>query len=330
MKHRSFGKIAWPVSEIGYGSWSIGGMWGPLDDARAKESLYKAVELGVNFIDTAAVYGDGHSEQLIGKVLEEKRKRKEIYVATKVYPKNHHWPAREADPVSEVFPRSWVRELTEQSLQNLRSDYVDLQQLHVWTPRWLEETEWLDELCKLKEEGKVRALGVSVNDHDADSAMTIVKSGLIDSIQIIYNIFEQRPAERLFPLCREKGVAVIVRVPFDEGGLTGTLTPETTFHKKDWRRFYFKPEHLKQICERVERLKKLLNGEAKTISELALRFCLAHPAVSTMIPGMRRPEHVTANCTVSDGKKLSPQMLTALQREAWPRNFYPNWDEEGV
>ncbi len=330
MNHRPFGKTNRSISEIGYGSWAIGGMWGPLDDAQAKQSLHQAIECGVNFIDTAAVYGDGHSEQLIGKVVQERRKREQIFIATKVMPKNYQWPAREKDPANEVFPRAWIREMTERSLKNLRSDYVDLQQLHVWTPRWLQETEWLEELRQLKEEGKVRAFGVSVNDHDADSAMSLVASGLIDSIQIIYNIFEQRPAERLFPLCQEKQVAVIVRVPFDEGGLTGVLTPTMTFHKKDWRRFYFKPAHLRETCERVEIVKKILEGESMTLPEVALRFCLAHPAVSTVIPGMRTPAHVTSNCAVSDGRSLSEGLLKSLQAQAWPRNFYPNWDKEGL
>lgn len=321
MQHREFGRTGRPVSEIGFGTWAMGGMWGPRDDKSAKESLHLALDLGVDFFDTAYVYGDGHSEQLIGKVISERKVREKVFIATKVPPKDYHWPARVGSEVNPVFPGRWIREITEKSLKNLGVDCVDLQQLHVWASCWFQQGDWLEEFQKLRKEGKVRWFGISINDHEPNTALELVRSGLIDSVQVIYNLFDQTPAEKLLPLCREHRVAVIVRVPLDEGGLTGTLTPKTTFHKEDWRRSYFKGDRLRETCERVERLKPLLDGEVKTISELALKFTLSHPAVSTVIPGMRRPAHVHSNCAVSDGKTLSEATLSRLSHHAWPRSF---------
>lgn len=328
MKYRSFGRAGNQVSEIGFGTWAMGGMWGPCDDKLAVESLNLSLDLGINFFDTAYVYGDGHSETLIGNVVRKRKIRDKIYIATKIPPKDYHWPAKSGSDVAQIFPASWIREMTEKSLKNLQTETVDLQQLHVWAANWKDQGHWLEELKKLQKEGKIRHIGISINDHEPDSALELVASGLIDSVQVIYNIFDQTPATKLLPLCQKEGVGVIVRVPFDEGGLTGTLTPETTFGKKDWRRFYFKGEKLKQTCERAERLKSFLGEEAATLPELALKFCLAHPAVSTVIPGMRRPEHVRQNSAISNEKSLSPKTIAGLQANAWPRNFYPRWEEE--
>ena len=330
MQYREFGRIGVKISEIGFGTWSMGSMWGARDDRSATEALNLAVDLGVNFFDTAYVYGDGHSETLIGNVVRKRRIRDKVFIATKVPPKDYHWPARAGSDVQKIFPVSWIREITEKSLKNLGTDTVDLQQLHVWAANWLNQGDWLEELKKLQKEGKIGGFGISINDHEPETALEIVKSGLIDSVQVIYNIFDQTPADKLLPLCREHRVGVIVRVPFDEGGLTGNLTSETTFGKKDWRRFYFKGDRLKETCDRAEKLKSFLNGEAKTIPELALKYCLSHPAVSTVIPGMRKPEHVRANCAVSDNPPLSEKTLRDLRSHAWPRNFYPNWEEEGI
>lgn len=328
MHYRRFGKTDWQVSEVGFGTWAMGGnMWGPTNDKLSRQALNLALDQGVNFFDTATVYGNGHSEQMIGEVVRTRKLRDKVFIATKVPPKDYHWPARAGSKAEKIFPAAWIREMTETSLRNLASNYVDLQQLHVWSPVWLESEEWLNELSKLKAEGKIRSFGISVNDHQPESAVALVKTGLIDSVQVIYNIFDQAPAEALLPACQEQRVAVIVRVPFDEGGLTGTLTPDSTF-KKDWRRFYFKESRLLETCQRVEKLKTLLNGMVKTLPDLALKFCLAHPAVTTVIPGMRRPEHVEANCTVSNGKNLSVQLLTQLKKHVWQRNFYPVWEEE--
>ncbi|MDO8462078.1 MAG: aldo/keto reductase [Deltaproteobacteria bacterium] len=323
MQYRQLGRTPFKISEVSFGTWAMGGWWGPLDDKSALEALHRAIELGVNFFDTAFVYGDGHSEQLIAKAFSEKKKRQ--IVATKIPPKNFKWPAEPNTPLKEAFPRDWIRECTERSLKNLNTDCVEIQQLHVWTECWLNETEWVDELQKLKKEGKIRAFGVSINDHQPDSALALVKSGLIDTVQVIHNIFDQTPEQQLLPLCREFNVGVIVRVPFDEGGLTGTLTPSTIFPEGDWRSNYFTPERLKETCARVDRLKKFLTPEVDSIPKLALKYCLAHPAVSSVIPGMRRPAHVEENAKASDGKSLPQTTVDKLHQEAWPRNFYPVW-----
>ncbi len=325
MRSRLFGATGVSVSEIGFGTWGFGGMWGPRDDGAAVEALNFALDLGVNFFDTAAVYGEGHSETLIGNVLRKRKRRDQSFIATKVPPKDFQWPAKAGSDVSKIFPGEWIRSFTEKSLKHLQTDVIDLQQLHVWAANWQNQGDWLQELQKLKQEGKIRFIGISLNDHEPDTGLELVRSGVVDSIQVIFNLFDQTPAERLLPLCREKNVAVIARVPFDEGGLTGTLTPETEFPKKDWRRHYFSGNRLKETCERAEKLKVFLKEEAQTLTELALRFCLSHPAVSTVIPGMRRREHVGKNCAVSDGKALSEKTLEALKTHAWQRNFY-SWD----
>ncbi len=279
------------------------------------------MELGVTFIDTALVYGIGHSESLIASAFREIGRK--VFVATKVPPKNHRWPAKADIPMQDVFPAAHIIESTETSLRNLRQDCVDLQQLHVWSDAYLKDTSWLGAVEKLKSEGKIKYFGVSINDHQPDSALEIVASGLIDSVQVIYNIFDQSPEQKLFPLCLEKNVAVIVRVPFDEGSLTGSLTPETRFHDKDWRYRYFTPERLVETCQRVDKLKFLIRDEIQNLSQAALKYCLSHPAVTTVIPGMRTLQHVESNCLASDGVLLKDTELAELKNHVWLRNFYP-------
>lgn len=325
MQYRRFGKAGWNVSEIGFGCWGLGGGWGPRDDGQAQKALQRALGLGVNFFDTAYVYGSGHSEQILGEVLS--RWKGTIRVATKVPAKTMEWPARPTTPALKAFPADWIIHCTETSLKRLRRETVDLQQLHVWTDAWIEAEEWQKAVDTLKRQGKIRAFGVSVNDHQPESVMKLVASGKIDSIQVIYNIFEQDPAKALLPLCQKRDVAVIVRVPLDEGALTGTFTRQTHFPRGDWRAGYFRGERLNQVCQRVERLKEFLTPEIPTVSALALKFVLSHPAVSTVIPGMRKVKNVEANCAVSDGTVLSPEILTRLSTHAWTRNFYTGaWD----
>jgi len=323
MRTRTFGRTGWKVSEVGYGAWGIGAAWwGKTDDAESQASLRAAWDAGVNFFDTAYVYGDGHSERIIAEALAGKP----ALVATKIPPKNQEWPPKPSTPVSAAFPADWIRSCTERSLRNLRRDTIDLTQFHVWTDAWMRDDEWKEAVSKLKSEGKIRAFGVSINDHQPESALELVASDLIDSVQVIFNIFDQSPAEKLFPACRKHNVAVIARVPFDEGGLTGTLTPQTTFEKGDFRASYFKGDNLAKTVERADKLKGLLNGEARTLPELALKFILSHPEVSTTIPGMRRPSHVASNTAVSGSAPLLPALLDRLRAHAWPRNFYGMWD----
>jgi aryl-alcohol dehydrogenase-like predicted oxidoreductase len=323
MKTRILGRTGLAVSEIGYGAWGIGGgMWVGAQEDESLRALHHAIDRGVNFIDTAIVYGDGQSERLVGRL---RRERKEtIWVATKIPPKNLVWPAAKGVPVSKVFPGDHIVRSCEQSLRNLDRDSVDLLQLHVWRDEFLEEDGWKDKFLSLKRAGKARFLGISINDHDPGSALRAVASGLFDTVQVIYNIFDPTPADALFPACRKHGVGVLARVPLDEGGLTGTITPKSVFPQGDFRNEYFRGDRRREVSERAEALKTLLDGEAKTLPELALRFCLSPDAVSTVIPGMRRVSTVDANVAVSDGRPLSPALLTRLRTHAWPRNFYPD------
>lgn len=326
MRYRRLGKTGLSVSEIGIGTWGMGGMWGPRDDATSLESLRTALDLGLNFIDTAYAYGNGHSETLIGQVLRDTGAA--AAVATKIPPKNHAWPAKPDISIREVFPKEWIIDITEQSLKNLGRDSIDLQQLHVWSPHWLAEPAWaetLEAIATLKQAGKIRFFGVSLNDHAPDSGLSIVESGLIDTVQVIYNIFDQSPEESLLPLCKEHDIGVIARVPFDEGSLTGTLTPTTTFPKSDWRRMYFQGNRLKDTCKRVDAIAHDLATPSRTLPQLALQFCLSHEAVSTVIPGMRKPEHIRTNAAVATLPPLSSDELAQLRKHRWVRNFYPSY-----
>ncbi len=321
---RKLGKTNWTVSEIGYGGWGIGAKWwGPTSDDESLLSLKAAWDAGVNFFDTAYVYGDGHSEKIMAKALAGKP----ALIATKVPPKNDQWPADPKTPAKQSFPKDWIISCTERSLKNLKRDAIDLTQLHVWSDAWLDDDDWKEAVAALKSAGKIRAFGVSINDHDPDSALKLVASGLIDTVQVIFNIFDQSPTKKLFPLCVKHNVGVIVRVPFDEGSLTGTLTKNTKFEKGDFRGSYFRDDRLGQTVDRVEKLKVFLDEHTTTLPELALKFILGHHAVSTVIPGMRRTQNVAMNTAVSEGMSLPEKTLQQLKKHAWSRNFYGMWDE---
>ncbi len=323
MKTRTLGRTGASVSEIGFGAWGIGAAWwGSTDDVESLRALQAAWKAGLTFYDTAYVYGDGHSEQLIQKALQGK----DAFIATKIPPKNNEWPGNPKTAAQEVFPGDWLVSCTERSLKYLGRERLDLTQLHVWTDTWLGQGDWAQTVERLKKQGKIRHFGVSINDHDPNSALKLVASGLVDTVQVIFNIFDQSPTEKLFPLCLKHNVGVIVRVPFDEGGLSGKLTLDTKFEKGDFRGQYFRGDNLKQTVERVEKLKSFLGPEAKTLPELALKFILAHEAVSVVIAGMRTVKHVQENSAVSGTVPLSPKTVEALRAHAWPRNFYGWWD----
>jgi aryl-alcohol dehydrogenase-like predicted oxidoreductase len=322
MKYRQLGKTGWDVSEIGYGAWGIGGVqWLGGSDDESLRAVRHAIAHGLNFIDTALAYGDGHSELLVGRVVRESDRR--IYVATKVPPKNELWPARPGIDIDQVFPYDYVMRCTEQSLRNLGLDVVDLQQLHVWNPEWIDREDWRRAFEDLKRSGKVRAVGVSINDHDPDSALELVKTGVVDTVQVIYNVFDQSPETRLFPLAQERRVGVIARVPLDEGGLTGAITHDTEFEPSDFRAGYFQGDRKREVAERVKALQSDLEGVPGTLAEIALRFCLSQPAVSTVIPGMRTVTHAESNAAVSELGPLDRHTLEILRRHTWERNFYP-------
>lgn len=320
MQYRKLGRTGFEVSEIGYGAWGIGGkQWLGGNDDESLKALRRAIELGLNFIDTALAYGEGHSEQLVGQIVRETNQK--LYVATKVPPKNLLWPARPGIGIDQVFPYDYIIRCTETSLRNLKMDTIDLQQLHVWNPEWLERDEWRRALEDLKQSGKVRAVGVSINDHQPDSALDIVRTGLIDTVQVIYNIFDQTPGKNLLPLAQELNIGVLARVPFDEGSLTGTIDESTTFDAGDFRSFYFKGDRKRQVVEHVNALRKDLDPATK-LPEIALRFCLAHPAVSTVIPGMRRVRNAEMNTAASEQGPLDQTTLNILKAHAWDKNFY--------
>lgn len=326
MNYRKLGKTGMEVSEIGYGAWGIGGkQWLGGDDETALSALRRALELGLNFIDTALAYNEGHSESLVGKVVREaggKIAGNKIYVATKIPPKNRIWPAAPAVPLSEVFPYDYAMECTETSLRNLGLEQIDLQQLHVWNPIWFYQDEWRRAVEDLKKSGKIHAFGVSINDHMPDSALDLVSSGLVDTVQVIYNVFEQSPERWLFPACREHGVGVLARVPLDEGALTGTLSRDTSFAEGDFRAWYFREGRLEDVVPRVEALASATEAVEGTLAQRCLRFVLAHPAVSTAIPGMRRPATAEANCAISDMPPLTPAEREIFSRHAWMKNYY--------
>ncbi len=321
MRYRKLGRTEWNISEIGYGAWGIGGkQWLGGEDEESLRALRRAIELGVNFIDTALAYGEGHSERLVGKIVRETSAK--IYVATKVPPKNLLWPARPGIGIEEVFPKDYIVRCTEKSLRNLNLDTIDLQQLHVWNPDWIGRDEWRRAFEDLKTSGKVQAVGISINDHQPDTALEIVATGLIDTVQVIYNIFDRSPEPQLFPLVQKMNVGVLARVPLDEGALSGTITEDTVFPEGDFRNFYFSGDRKREVVEHVNALKKDITDVPGTLADIALRFCLSHPAVSTVIPGMRRVSHVESNCAVSDAGPLPQATMQKLSRHAWDKNYY--------
>lgn len=316
MQYRTFGRTGWEVSEIGYGMWGLAG-WTGSDKAEVLRALERSVDLGCNFFDTAWAYGDGVSEEILNQLLK-KHADKQLYAATKIPPKNRQWPSKPDFSIDDVFPADYIVEYTEKSLKNLGVETIDLQQFHVWEDAWAGREEWQRAVERLTEQGKVRAWGVSVNRWEPDNCLKTLRTGQIDAVQVIYNIFDQNPDDNLFPLCRELNIGVIARVPFDEGTLTGTLTKETTFPANDWRSTYFVPDNLNSSVDHAEALKPLI-PTSMTMAEMALRFILSNPDVHTTIPGMRQIRNVEANTAASDGRGLSPELLHELRAHRWDR-----------
>jgi aryl-alcohol dehydrogenase-like predicted oxidoreductase len=316
MQYRTFGRLGWSVTEIGYGMWGLAG-WSGSDDEETAAALERAVELGCNFFDTAWAYGNGRSEQMLGRLVRDDPDNAS-YVATKVPPKNLRWPSRRGFTLDDCFPPAHIREYAEKSLQNLGLSRIDLLQFHVWEDSWARDERWQRALDDLKREGLIRGSGVSVNRWEPENVVETLRTGQIDAVQVIFNIFDQAPQDELFPLCRELNLAVIARVPFDEGTLTGTLTKETRWPQGDWRNIYFVSENLSQSVDRAEALRPLI-PPGMTMPELALRWILAEPTVSTIIPGMRRVRHVGANMASSDGRALDQGLMAQLKSHRWDR-----------
>jgi aryl-alcohol dehydrogenase-like predicted oxidoreductase len=316
MHYRTFGRTGWKVSEIGYGMWGLAG-WTGNDDEETNRSLDLSVAKGCQFFDTAWGYGAGRSEQILG-ALVRRHKDQRLYIATKIPPKNFTWPSRREFTLDDCFPSAHIREYTEKSLKNLGVDCIDLQQFHVWEDSWASDERWQRTVEDLKKEGKILAAGISINRWEPENALQTLQTGMIDAVQVIYNIFDQAPEDRLFPLCEEKNIGVIARVPFDEGTLTGSFSMETRFPKEDWRSTYFVEENLRQSVAHADRLKSLV-PPGMTMAEMALRFILSNPQVHTTIPGMRKEKNVLANTAVSDGKGLSANLLETLKAHRWDR-----------
>jgi aryl-alcohol dehydrogenase-like predicted oxidoreductase len=323
MRLRTFGRVGWRVSEIGYGMWGLAG-WTGSDDAETMRSLERAVDLGCNFFDTAWAYGDGHSEELLGRLVRSHAGRR-LYVASKIPPMNQKWPARPEHALEDVFPPDHIRRFTEASLKNLGLEAIDLIQFHVWQDGWAQDPGWQREIEDLKRRGLVRAVGLSLNRWEPENGIRTLRTGLIDAVQVIYNIFDQAPEDKLFPVCQELGVAVIARVPFDEGTLTGTLTADSRWPEGDWRNTYFGSGNLKASVERAEALRPAI-PPGMTMPELALRFILSNPDVSTVIPGMRKLRHVEANLAASDVGELDSEWVERLRLHRWDRKPAP-WSD---
>jgi aryl-alcohol dehydrogenase-like predicted oxidoreductase len=316
MQYRRFGRTNWQVSEIGYGMWGMAG-WTGSDLDEVRRSLDRSVELGCNFFDTAWAYGAGRSEKLLGELVN-RHSGKKLYCASKIPAMNFKWPAKPEYRLEDCYPESHIVEYTEKSLRNLRIDCLDLQQFHVWDDGWTDRDEWKKGIEKLKRDGKISAFGISINRWEPDNALRALQTGLVDAVQVIYNIFDQAPEDNLFPLCRKLDVGVIARVPFDEGTLTGTLTRATTFPEDDWRSTYFVPENLEASVTRAELLKPVI-PPGMTMPELALRFILDNGDVHTTIPGMRKLRHVEANIAASDGVRLPAALKASLIDHRWDR-----------
>jgi aryl-alcohol dehydrogenase-like predicted oxidoreductase len=323
MNYRQLGRTGFKVSDIAHGLWGMGG-WKDSDDEQSFQALQAAVDLGCNFFDSAWAYGDGHSDGLLGRLIK-RNPSKRLYAASKIPPKNRKWPASARDPYNEVFPCDHVLEHADLIREKLGTNSIDLLQFHVWDDRWAEEPEFRKTVEKLKADGIIGGFGLSLNRWEPANGVKAIQTGLVDAVQVIYNVFDQSPEDELFPLCREKNVGVIARVPLDEGSLGGKLTADTKFPEGDWRARYFNAKNLAETLPRVDRLKALLpNG--MSLPQLSLRYILSEPAVSTTIIGMRKPEHVRQNIESSDAGALEGGLLAELKKHRWDRKPAP-WSD---
>ena len=295
-------------------------MWIGAEDKESKKVLHKAIDSGINFFDSAFVYGNGRSEQLISQV--EKESGKELFITTKIPPKNYQWPARDETPISAAFPKDHIINMTEHSLRRMNRDFVDLQQFHVWNDQWTNSDEWKEAIYKLKEDGKVKYFGISINDHQPENGIEAGKTGLIDSFQVIFNIFDQSPIDELFSFCNQNDISIIARVPFDEGSLTGNITPDTVFPDKDWRNNYFRGERKQQVWDRVQKITDDVKDETDSLAEAALRYTISFDEMTTVIPGMRKEKNLISNVASVENGGLSDDLLERLKAHRWIRNFY--------
>src|SRR5246127_3372084 len=320
MRYRTLGRTGFEVSDIAHGLWGMSG-WSESDDQESRQAIQLAIDLGCNFFDTAWAYGDGKSDGLLGEAIT-KNKGKRIYAASKIPPKNLRWPASPKDKYTDVFPAHHVCKYATRSREKLQADSIDVLQLHVWDDSWTDHPDFRSTVEKLKKDDVIHFFGLSLNRWEPENGLKAIRTGLVDVVQVIYNIFDQAPEDKLFSLCQEMNIGVIARVPLDEGGLGGKLTKDTKFPKSDWRSGYFNPENLANTVERADKLKRILPA-GMSMAEMALRFVLSHPAVSTQIVGMRKLDHVRENIAFSDKGPLSPDLLQALKKHRWDRKPAP-------
>ncbi len=323
MKYRLFGRTGWKISEIGFGAWQLGGDWGKVDDAQSIDTLHYAFSKGINFVDTAELYGNGHSEEVVGKALKTWVGHK-IYVATKVRPVQWPNPDDDAPHMRGRFPAWYIRENVEKSLRRLGIERIDLFQLHSWIPDAVQELDWLETLLALRREGKIDHIGVSLRDFRPDEGVNLAQFGLVDSIQVVFNMFEQRPAQRLFPAGEKTNTAFIARVPLDSGSLIGNWTKESyaTFEPRSQPYTMFRGERFTETLRRVKDLKTLCKPFYPTLAEAAMRFVLSEPQLSTLIPGMKNRTEVDMNIVYSDGKIFPAELKAKLASRGWIRNYY--------
>ncbi|MFO7632008.1 MAG: aldo/keto reductase [Caldilinea sp.] len=320
MQYRNLGRTGMEVSAIGFGAWAIGGSWGPQDEQDSLAALHRAIDLGVNFIDTAAGYGNGKSERLIGQVL--KQRSETVYVATKTPPLPGNWPPSPYDVAEERYPERYLRENVEERLRTLQTDCIDLLQLHTWTRAWNRNPKPFEVLRKLQAEGKIRSVGVSTPEHDQNSVIDLMRDGYVDAVQVIYNIFDQEPAAELLPAAQETQTGILVRVVFDEGVLAGKYTANTHFAEGDFRNNYFAGDRLARAVARVDKIKADIAEYGVSMPQVALQFALAHLAVSTVIPGIRNIYQAEANSAVADAAPLPDALMEKLRGHAWLRSFW--------
>lgn len=320
MKYRQFGKTGMEVSEIGFGAWAIGGSWGFQNESDSLEALETALDQGVTFIDTAAGYGKGRSEKIIGEFLKSRSER--VFVCTKTPPVAGKWPPSPYCKIEERYPEKYLRENVEERLKNLQVESLDVLLLHTWTRAWNDNPDALKILQKMKSEGLIKQIGISTPEHDQNCVVQLMRDGVVDVLQVIYNIFEQEPAAQLFPVAVETGTGIIVRVAFDEGVLTGKYKGDEQFARDDFRSNYYAGDRLERGVRRTEKIKEKFTNSGISMPELALKFALSHEAVSTVIPGIRNRKQALQNTAVSDLPDLKMETLEQLRDHMWNRGFW--------
>lgn len=323
MRYRALGRTGFHVSDVACGLWGMSG-WSDANDVEALAALQLAVDQGCNFFDTAWAYGEGKSDGFLGQIIAA-NPDKRIYAASKIPPKNRKWPARPSYDYNEVFSADHVFDYADRIRKALGVDSIDLLQFHVWQDAWTDRPEFRDTVEKLKRDGIIRAFGLSVNRWEPANGIRAIHTGLVDAVQVIYNIFDQNPEDELFPVCEELNIGVIARVPLDEGSLGGKMTRDTTFPEGDWRRGYFNAENLRQTMDRIDAIKADL-PHGITLPDAAIRFILAHPAVSTLIAGMRKEAHVRGNLALSDAGGLDADLIAMMRKHRWERKPAP-WSD---